>query len=158
MNISNHTIAMIWIIAGVIIMFLELLTPGMVIVFFGASAVITGILYLFAIFQSLPIALFFWIATSLLLVLAFRKVAVKLFPSDSSYQFLEEDVEVIGTIVDVTKKITSLNNKGRIIFQGTTWPAVSNKGEINPGEKAKIILRDNISWVVEPVDELLIND
>ncbi|MDA3821474.1 MAG: NfeD family protein, partial [Bacteroidales bacterium] len=75
------------------------------------------------------------------------------FPSDSNYQMVEEDVDAIGSVVEVISTVYQDNNSGRIMFNGTSWQAVSNKGIIEAGTKAKLVHRDNISWVVVPWEE-----
>ena len=66
------------------------------------------------------------------------------------YQNIEEDTDAYGKVVKVVKTIYENNTHGRICFQGTTWPAVSEKGTISKGKKAKLIYSENINWVVEP--------
>ena len=43
--------------------------------------------------------------------------------------------------------------EGRIHFRGSTWPATSYEHTLNKGDRARMIARDNLIWIVEPVDE-----
>ena len=52
--------------------------------------------------------------------------------------------------------VTGVNAKdpaGRIRYQGTSWPAISLQGDIPAGRKARLLARDNLAWVVEPVED-----
>lgn len=153
MNFDHDTITLIWLIGGASLMVLELLIPGLIVVFFGISAVIVGLLNYLGIVTDLEYSLVIWFTLSLISVLFFRKIALRFFPSESTYQLVEEDVDVIGSIVTVITDVSEDTSEGRIEFQGTSWPAVSNSGTIKAGDKAKILYRDNISWVVEICDE-----
>ncbi len=142
-----------WLAIGVLLIVAELLIPGLIIVFFGVSALILSFLVWTGLITSVLPSVILWIVLSLLMVLVFRRLALKLFPSDRSYQLVEDDVNAIGAVVEVTKTIDDNSTDGRIQFSGTSWPAVSNNGIIEAGKKARILYRDNISWIVEAFDE-----
>ncbi len=150
---KSEYIPYIWMIGGVILMILELVMPGLVIIFFGASALIVGLLMWIGLIQNLVISLALWVVFSLVFVLFFRRLALRFFPSESSYQLVEEDVDAIGTVVDVVSDIDDSSNNGRIMFNGTSWQAMSQKGTIKKGQKVRLLYRDNISWVVEACHE-----
>ena len=154
MNIDHNTLILITTFGGGgVLVLLELLMPGMIIVFFGVSAWVVGFLYWLGLVEAVESLLGVWIILSFLLVLVFRKLGMKLFPSDSAYQFVEEDVDTIGTVVTVVKTVSEDNNDGRISYSGTSWQATSSKGTIEEGKKARLLYRDNISWVVEPCSD-----
>ena len=148
-----NIIALVWLIGGAVLMALELLTPGLIVVFFGVGAVIVGVLYWLGFISSIINSIGVWIVVSFVLVLAFRKLALKFFPSESKYQLVEEDVDAIGTIVEVIETVDEKSLSGRISYNGTSWHALSKKGIIPSGGKARILYRDNISWVVEPCSD-----
>ena len=78
---------------------------------------------------------------------------MKLYPSDTKKQNVNEDIDVIGSIVEVTKEIDG-NQCGRISHSDSTWPAKSiNNTKILPGEKVKIVDRDNLTWIVTKVTQ-----
>ena len=68
------------------------------------------------------------------------------------FQMTDEDLEAVGCVVEVVESVSSADQKGRVRFGGTTWPAVSKEGTIPKGRKAKLVLRDNLVWTVEPYD------
>ena len=143
----------IFIIGGAILMVLEIVLPGLIAVFLGAAAVIVGFLALAGMITGIGNMLLAWVILSFALVLIFRRLALKLFPSDRRYQFVEDDVSAIGQTVEVIKTVDDRSTDGRISYNGTSWPAMSSRGTIEAGDRARIVYRDNISWVVEPVDD-----
>ncbi|MCP4135344.1 MAG: NfeD family protein [bacterium] len=146
---APENIKWFWIIGGIILMVLELAVPGLIIVFFGAGAVVVGILNWLGLVTGVAESFLAWIVISSVFILLFRKLALKFFPPESSYQLVEEDVDSIGTIVTVVTAIDEKTTEGRIMYNGTSWQAVSNSGTIEAGQKARLLYRDNISWVVE---------
>ncbi len=94
---------------------------------------------------------------SLGLNVALRQLLARLVPAESSYQSPDEDLNALGSLVDVLETVQEEHSEGRIRFQGTSWPAISQKGSIPSGGKARLLFRENLVWVVEPVpeDELL---
>jgi membrane-bound ClpP family serine protease len=56
-------------------------------------------------------------------------------------------------IVEVTEPVNAFDNSGRIRFQGISWQARSDEGKLEAGSKAKIKYRDNLTWIVEAIDE-----
>lgn len=149
---SQDTITLIWIVGGIALMLLELLVPGLVIVFFGAGAVVVGVLNWTGLVDSIVHSLTLWFVLSIVFVIIFRKIFMKMFPADTSYQLIEDDVLAAGKIVEVLKNIDDQGVDGRISFEGTSWPASCDKGTIKAGNKARILYRDNISWIVEAAD------
>ena len=149
---TTQQISLVFIIGGGVLMVLELFLPGLISIFLGASSILIGLLFWAGIICNIPTAILFWFVLSLILILAFRNLALKIFPSESKYQLVEDDVDAIGAVVEVLQTIDEKSNDGRISYNGTSWPATSNKGVIEKGEKARLVYRDNISWVVEPCE------
>lgn len=79
-----------------------------------------------------------------------------LFRGDRSVDNSDEDVEAFGTVVKVTERLTR-TQVGRVFFQGTTWPARASKGVADVGDEVRIVDRENLVWIVEPLDPLQLN-
>lgn len=150
---SVETITWIFIIAGAALMLIETIVPEMFIVFIGAAGLVVGLLRLAGLLHPLVHSIVVWIALSLVFVLAFRRMALRLFPSEKRYQLVEDEVDAIGTVVKVLATVDEKSHKGRISYAGTSWQAISNQGTIGKGKKARLVCRENISWVVEPCPE-----
>jgi hypothetical protein len=41
---------------------------------------------------------------------------------------------------------------GRIRFRGAEWDARTTEGRLPKGAKARILYRDNLTWIIEPID------
>lgn len=148
------TVTLIWLIAGLTLSVAELVIPGLVVIFLGVSAIlVAGLRWAFGL-ENLMISFTLWAALSGGLVYVMRGVANKLITSERQpTQFIEDEAS-LGAIVDVVQSCSDDSNEGRIRYQGTTWSATCLNGTIPKGHKAKIIARDNLTWVIEPADEL----
>ncbi len=147
---DTDMITWIWLIAGIILLLSEFIVPGLVVAFFGVGAIIVALCRWIGIIESWQMSFLTWISTSSVLVFTLRNVIKKLYPSDTSYQSIEEDVNAFGKIVEVAETVNDKDDTGRIRYQGTTWPAMTEKGIIAKGKKAKLTFRNNIAWIVEP--------
>ena len=130
---SIFTPWLIWFVVGVVLAFLELMAPGIVIIFFGIGCwVVAAVLLIYPITLSQQVFLF--IAASILSIVFLRKWFMRAFKGASS-DGTEEDYDDFpkGTKVEVMEPITPQVN-GRIQFRGTLWDAASDetieKGEI----------------------------
>jgi membrane protein implicated in regulation of membrane protease activity len=137
----------LWLLAGVLLIGLELLTPGFVVVFFGIGALITGILSL--LIPGMPgafLAQFLtWGATSLLSLIALRRFFTRTFRGKEIAD--DGHDEFVGQTVEVIEAITH-NKAGRVRFQGTTWKAVTYDSDLAAGDSAEIMKKDNITLIV----------
>mgnify|MGYP000674029547 CR=1 FL=1 len=149
MSFDPNTIPWIWFIGGILMMLSEFLVPGLLMVFLGGAAVITAIGLWIGLIDSFIASLVLWSVSSLTLTLSLRRLVRRFFPAESSFQAVEEDSDAYGTIVDVVETVSYDNDHGRIRFQGTSWPATCEEGAIPKGQKAKLLCRSNIGWVVE---------
>jgi inner membrane protein len=145
-------ITYIWFAIGLLLCAAEFLLPGLVVVFMGLASIAVGILRWVGLVEGLPESFFTWMITSVLMVLVFRKAAMKWFPAESQDDRFNEDADAFGKLVDVIDEIHEGHNRGRIRFQGTSWPATCVNGSIPAGQKARIVYRNNLDWVVEAAD------
>ncbi len=148
------TITWMWLIAGIALIVTELFLPGLVVCFLGAAAIIVAGLRWFGLIPGLMESFTVWFITSIVLLLGLRHYLLKWIPSESSYEFTDEDVGAVGAIVEVVATVSDSNQQGRIRYAGTTWPAVTRQGTLLAGQKAKLLYRDNLVWVVESHQEL----
>ena len=149
-----ETLTMIFFIGGVVLMIIETLIPGGVSFFLGFSGLIVGTLRWFGILEDPVTSVITWLFTSVALILAMRPLLMKYWGGESSYKLANEDVEAMDQVVDVIEPVNADDNTGRVRFQGISWQAKTLEGKIPAGSKAKIRYRDNVTWIVEPADEL----
>lgn len=151
---DGETLTMIFFIGGVVLMIIETLIPGGVSFFLGFSGLLVGALRWFGILEDPATSVITWLFTSVALILAMRPLLMKYWGGESSFKLANEDVEAMDQMVDVVEPVNAEDNTGRIRFQGISWQAKTLEGEIPAGSKAKIRYRDNVTWIVEPVDEI----
>lgn len=155
---DGDVITLIWLAVGLLLIAFELFMPGLVVVFAGLGALAVAILRYVGVVEGLPASFITWLVSSVVMVLAFRSTLRKWFPAEESTKVENEDLDAFGKVVDVLEEVTESSSGapavGRVRFGGTTWAAVTAEGTIPKGAKAKLVYRDNLAWVVEPVPAL----
>lgn len=137
----------IWLLAGLICIGLELFIPGLVIIFFGFGAIFASLFSLFIsnfIFQSI-----IFISFSILPLVFLRKKFKTIFKGTLFYPD-KNDGKKIFEFAEVLEPISE-KEEGRIKYKGTTWNAVSVSGKIEAGTSVKIIRREGLTFLVEKI-------
>jgi membrane protein implicated in regulation of membrane protease activity len=141
----------LWLGSGIFLMAIEFLVPGLVMVFVGLGSLtvvfgmhfgyIDGILQQFTTF----------FISSIIYLFTLRFLVLRFVPSVTRKENIDEDEEVIGSIVEIVADINS-GEFGRVEHSGSSWQArVEGDQTILKGEQAKIIGRDNITWIVQKI-------
>ncbi|WP_394176854.1 NfeD family protein [Thalassotalea litorea] len=143
---------LIWGGLGVLMMLLEIIIPGGIIIFLGISAVVVALTLQLGLIDHWVHAFTCWFILSLLLLLLFRNITQKMVGGDTRIDNTDEELDMFGAEVEVVETIGPGNQKGRVMFQGSSWTALGDGSEIKPGEAAKVICRENISLVVERIE------
>lgn len=141
----------IWMVAGFILLVAEIILPGGIAIFLGLAALIVAANLYFGLISGWVTAFTMWFIFSLLLIIVLRSFFQRFMQGEAEKQNTDEDMDAFGSVVEVIEKIEPTKN-GRIRFRGTTWTAKCYDEVLLPGSKAKIVLRENIDWVVEPMD------
>ena len=149
---DSSLLTWIWLALGVLLGAAELALPGLVVVFLGMAALIVSGLCGIGLVQDAALSIVIWMTTSVFLVLALRRMALKWFPPEVRKDSGDEDLDAYGQTVTVVEECREEGSDGRIRFQGTTWPATCTKSSIPAGQKARLLYRDNLVWVIEPID------
>lgn len=140
------SVVTIWLLCGVIGLALELILPGLIVLFFGCGALLTGVATW--IFPSLQIEgqLIVFVVSSVVLLLVFRKMLRNRFFNNSKESDDELADEYIGkTAVALTD---FANGHGEVEFKGSKWEALS-ADEIRKGDTVVISSRESIKLTVE---------
>ena len=149
---DDGNITWLWIAAGGLLVLLETIIPGGVVVFVGIAAVLVGLARLMGWWLELVPAFTAFFMLSIAILILFRKVTTKFIQGEISWQSPDEDAAAFGAVVDITETVSEGPDHGRIHFHGTTWPATCLSGTILKGRKARIVARDNMIWIVEPLE------
>jgi membrane protein implicated in regulation of membrane protease activity len=142
-----------WIVAGAVLIVLELIVPGMVLVFLGAGALLVALLVWLGLVQTWVASITTWFIASLVLLLMLRGFFQRFMSGDAETQSTDEDFDAYGEVVDVVEAIGP-DKEGRIRYRGTTWQAACYDNILKAGTKAQIVCRENLIWIVEPANPL----
>lgn len=138
-----------WLGFGIILVIAEALLPGLVSIFVGLGALTVAALLHYHYIDSIPSQFIAWFVSSIVYIFSLRMLAMEYYPTDTLKQKIDDDLSVIGRLVDVVETIPS-GGLGRIAHSDSTWKAISNDNQdIHAGEQVKVVSRDNITWLVE---------
>ena len=139
----------IWFIAGIVLIVLEFVIPGAIVIFFGLSALITGLVVYLDLIVSVQNQMLFWVFTSMLLVLLLRQQIKKIFPAIEKNDYQDELDQIMDKVVVVQQDVSTHHSEGRVKFQGSSYQARSLDVDIATGEHARIIKRENLVLLVK---------
>jgi len=130
---------------------IEFLVPGLVMVFVGLGALTVALgMHLGYIDEIVQQFITFFIS-SIIYLLTLRFLVLRFVPSVTRKENIDEDEEVIGSIVELVADINS-GEFGRVEHSGSSWQARAEGDQtILKGEQVKIIGRDNITWIVQKI-------
>ena len=139
----------LWLGSGIFLMATELLLPGLVMVFVGMGALTVAISMYFGYVDGYVHQLMIFFISSSIYLSTLRFLVLRFVPTDTRKENIDEDAEVIGSMVEVVADIKS-GEFGRVNQSGSTWQARAEGHQtILKGEQVKIIGRDNITWIVK---------
>lgn len=142
-----------WSVLGVALIIAEFFVPGLVAIFVGMGALCVAFALKFNLISGVLAQLLVFCTSSTVLIFTLRILVIRLVPTDAKKANINEDDAIFGHIVEVIKTIPQ-DGVGRVSHSDSSWKAVSqHEVIILKGEQAKIVGRDNITWIVEKVDK-----
>jgi membrane protein implicated in regulation of membrane protease activity len=150
---SPETVTWIWLGAGVAMLSSELVLPGLLVGFLGASAIAVAGLRWVGLIETFGASLGAWLAISSVSILSLRSMLQRWSGAEHEVQSTDEDLEAFGKLAEVVTELGP-DGAGRIRFQGSTWPARCLQGTLPPGSEVRIVDREGLEWIVEPVSPL----
>ena len=141
----------IWIVLAIIFALAEIFVPGGILLNLGISSLLVAVGVHQKLLDTWVLTLTAWFFVATIMLFFVYLLTDKFFKGDQTVANSHEEVDVYGTEVDVIQSIGPGNTPGRIEFQGTTWTALGDGSLIQAGNKASIICKENISYIVEPV-------
>jgi membrane protein implicated in regulation of membrane protease activity len=151
MDLDPTLVTWLFVAAGFLLMLLETVIPGGVAFFLGVGGLTVAGLRAVGLLVDPLTAIVVWAFLSAGLTVALRPIALRYFGGTISIGLTDEDAEAMGQTVTVVEPV-SADDAGRIRFRGATWDARTVEGRLPDGAEAKILYRDNLTWIVEPVD------
>ncbi len=143
-------VAWSWLVAAIVLLVLEVMTPGLVFVFFGLAALVMAAVA--ALWPSMPGAwqTVLFAALSVLFVLALRRTFKRVFTGKKSAvsdNGLSDDF--VGHRAVVTEALDGLA-PGRVSFNGTSWSAIADE-PVAAGTVVDIVAKENLTLTVRRV-------
>ena len=145
-------VTVIFLVAGVLLIASEAVHLSLIPVFLGMAALVVAGLRGIGLVESVPMSLLLWSLTSIGLALPLRPLARRFLKAgDAKYDRSDEDKDAMGLVVEIAEDVDDSGSTGRIRFRGTTWAAQSTEGKIPAGGRAKLVYKDKLVWIVEPL-------
>jgi len=142
--------AYIWLIAGLVLLLMEMAAPGVLLVFFSIGAAFVGVLC-FIVPLSPVMQVMLFLVVSVLSLILLRKRFQKIFSGrlragkdmdDSTEGFVGEKAVVIKAI--------SRQMAGQVELHGTLWEAEADE-DIPKGIPVRVTEKDNLTLRVEKI-------
>ncbi len=142
--------ALYWLIAGLLLAVLEIITPGFVIIWFGVAAIIVAFLAYLGL-DSMTLQAVIFCVISLALTLMSRTIFKKYFIKNSPGNTVTSSIErLIGSAGVVTETINNDISTGRVLVNSQDWAARSvNNAIFDTGTKVQVIDIDGIKLLVK---------
>lgn len=134
----------LWLIAGILLLLLEFVIPGVLVVFFGFGAMVTALLTYFT-GMGICWQIFSFIFFSLVFLLLLRKKFMKLLAGTSD---IDPDEEFVGH-KGVAETDLPVSGFGKVAFRGTMWNAMAET-PVAKGQRVVITGKDGITLFVKP--------
>jgi membrane protein implicated in regulation of membrane protease activity len=141
-----------WIFLGITFVFLEIFIPGTLISFLGMGAILTGITGYFLHLEIWEYV-FLWSVHSTVSLILGSAILKKYFKNEETVRDPLVKDDSINHIVMVTRDILVDEKGGRIRMNGTDWDAKSLGKRIPAGNRARILKRENLTFIVEDLGE-----
>ena len=141
----------LWLSSGIFLIAVEFLVPGLVMVFVGLGALTVALGMHFGHVDGVLEQFITFFVGSIIYLLTLRFLVLRFVPSASRKENIDEDEEVMGSIVELVVDINP-GEFGRVEHSGSSWQARAEGDQtILKGEQVKIIGRDNITWIVQKI-------
>jgi membrane protein implicated in regulation of membrane protease activity len=143
----------VWLLVGLFLMSLELVIPGGIVVLLGLACLIVSGAQVLDLVHGLAPSMTLWFISSMILLLTCRSITQRLIGGDSHIGNTDERVDIFNQLAVVKEDIGPGQTAGRIRYLESDWNALGDGSVIKAGAKVKIICRENIGFIVEPVPE-----
>ena len=140
---------MLWFIAGLVMILLEFVAPGVIIVFFGIGAWVVAMGMWIGLIDSVPAQCMTFAISSLLMLFVLRRYVTSWFVGGSSNGSANIEDEFVGKTVQVVHTIGGGENTGKVELKGAQWTGRCHVA-IASGSYATVIKRDGLDLIVEP--------
>lgn len=151
MDLDPSLLTWAFVVGGVALMLIETVVPGGIAFFLGVGGVVVGGLRALGLLADPMTAAVTWIFLSTGFTIALRPLILRFTQGDTSLAMTDEDAEAMGETVTVVDAVGP-DEPGRIRYRGATWDARTPEGRLPEGAEARLLYRDNLTWIVEAAD------
>ena len=137
-----------WLVSGLLLILFEFAVPGLVVCFFGVSALIVGALKYFIPELGLAWQLIIFAVGGLLMAVLSRLLIPRGISKRADLDAENIDNDDVSGAVAVCKEEIAPGHPGKVEFRGSFWNAVSDE-TIAAGENCVIVSRDNLVLKVQ---------
>ena len=137
--------ALIWFLIGLALLLLELVLPGLVVLFFGIGAWVTALTCAFFDID-LNFQILIFLVTSLLGLVLLRKYLKNRFFNRKNDEIEDALEEFIGHTAKVVSDFE--DGEGRVEIKGTQWKAVCDE-PLKMGQTVVIEKKDSLTLFVK---------
>jgi membrane protein implicated in regulation of membrane protease activity len=141
----------VWVVAGIALVAIEILTPGFVVACVGVAALVTAVPA--ALDASLAWQLVTFAAANVAVFAALRPFMMRLM--SKSAPAVKTNIEaLVGKTAVVTERIDDAAGTGRVKVQGDDWRGICEDGKtIEAGGRVEVLRVEGAKLVVRPADE-----
>jgi membrane protein implicated in regulation of membrane protease activity len=144
---AHMSLWQVWVIVGIVLLIMELFTPGFFVACLGIAFLVTAIPAFFGGNVQLQIIVFS--LANIVIFLALRPLLLKVLSPDKHATRTNADA-LIGRDGIVSEKIDPDTYSGRVKVGGEDWRAISNSGEaIGAGQKITVTKVDGAKLFVD---------
>jgi len=144
------TLWQIWLATGLLLLFLEMATPGFVLFFFGVAALLMSIVTFFVPNLDPFVQVLLFSLLSVAGILFLRKALRNTFSGKKIGKDNVMASDFIGKSARVVERVTP-QASGKVEFNGSHWRAVSN-ATLELGATVTVTAQENLTLTVEPKD------
>jgi len=144
--------ALIWFLAGLLLILLEFAAPGVIVVFFGVGAWLVALTTWVGLTPGIASQLLVWAIASVAMLLMLRgRLASRFHGFETGMQDPAVNLdEYAGREVRVVRDIAPDHRDGRVEFKGAEWTAVAPTS-IAAGHLAVVERAEGLTLHVRPV-------
>ena len=138
----------LWLIAGIVLFILEIITPGFVLANFGVAAMAAAVAAWLGADMTVQVIVF--VVTCLISFVTVRPLLSRTLKSGK--ETLTGYQAVVGRVALVTDEIPEPPSAGRVQVDGDSWRAMSDAGQpIAVGATVKVVRVESTTVYVELV-------
>ena len=142
--------AMVWLVAMIILILIEIVTVGLTTIWFAVGALVATIVAMLGVGLILQVTLFLLVSFGMLIFT--RPWAMKYINRNRTKTNYEG---IIGKVVRITQDVDNIAEKGCAVVNGQEWTVrcTDEKSKIPAGSLAKVVDIKGVKLIVEKYEE-----